>query len=75
MAFGAKSAFFVPLFTAAHSKSHGASVWIVRIRLNFESELPAHCQHRGVFAQHLSLDGLEPFRTGVFDDQLHEQVT
>ena len=42
----------------------------MRIGRDFKAKLTAHREHRCIFAQHLPLDNLEPFRAGVFDDQL-----
>src|SRR5215471_8690024 len=57
-----------------NDKLHAASIWIAGIGRNGEPKLPAHRQHRGVFAQHLALDDLEALRAGIVDDHLHEQV-
>ena len=58
----------------AESELDNIGVGIARVGRDVEAELPAHGEHRGVLAQHLAFNDLEAFGTGVFDDQLHEQV-
>src|SRR5271163_1560575 len=63
---------YTQLFTPLKKKFYIADIRHIRIGADFESQLPAHVQHRQVLVQDLSLDALEALRPAVDDDHLHE---
>jgi hypothetical protein len=53
-------------------KSDVAQAAIPGIRLDLESQFPAHFQHHGIFLENLAVDATQALGFCVLDDQLHQ---